>query len=114
MPNPTIIDDRVFQELKENVGADFIGELIDTFLADAPRMLADMHRALAASNADDFRRAAHSFKSNSATFGAFELSGLAKELEMMGKAAAMDGAPGKLKQLEKEYATAKDELEKRK
>jgi HPt (histidine-containing phosphotransfer) domain-containing protein len=112
MPNPTTIDPKVFEELKENVGADFVGELIETFLTDAPRMFAEMHQALGTGDAEGFRRAAHSLKSNSATFGALPLSALAKELEMMGKAGALDGASGKLTQLEAEYKKAEDALKK--
>jgi HPt (histidine-containing phosphotransfer) domain-containing protein len=112
MPENDTIDAKVFEGLKQNVGADFIGELIDTFLGDAPRMLADMRQALDAGDADSFRRAAHSFKSNSATFGAESLAAHAKELEMMGKAGTLDGALPKLAQLEAEYNQVRSELEK--
>lgn len=111
MPENKAIDAKVFEALKQSVGADFIGELIDTFLTDAPQLLADMRQALAAGSAETFRRAAHSFKSNSATFGAASLSAHAKELEMMGKAGTLDGASAKVDQLETEYKGVRDELE---
>jgi HPt (histidine-containing phosphotransfer) domain-containing protein len=114
MPNLNRIDGDVFRELKASVGDDFIGELIDTFLTDAPHMLAEMHRALGADDADLFRREAHSLKSNGATFGAGNLAALAKELEMMAKAGSLEGAAAKLTQLEAEYALVRDELEKQK
>jgi HPt (histidine-containing phosphotransfer) domain-containing protein len=79
------IDMNIFNTLKESTGEDFIGELIDAFLNDAPNLLAQMRSALDARDADAFRRATHSMKSNAATFGAMELSTLAKELEMMGR-----------------------------
>jgi len=79
------IDSNTFNALKESTGADFIGELIDAFLDDAPGLIAQMHSALASKDADSFRRAAHSMKSNAATFGAMELSALAKELEGFGR-----------------------------
>lgn len=75
------IDMNTFNSLKESTGADYIGELIDAFLDDAPNLLAQMKSALTSNNAESFRRAAHSMKSNAATFGAMELSALAKELE---------------------------------
>lgn len=111
MTEDTAIDGKVFEGLKQNVGADFIGELIDTFVNDAPQMLADMRAALRAGDAEAFRRAAHSFKSNSATFGAISLAAHAKELEMMGKAGTLDGASLKVDQLETEYRGVRDELE---
>lgn len=79
------IDMNVFNALKDSTGGDFISELIDAFLNDAPNLLAQMRSALTARDADSLRRAAHSMKSNAATFGAMELSALAKELEMMGR-----------------------------
>ncbi len=89
----------------------FLGELIDTYFNDAPQLLAAMRGALADGNVEEFRRAAHSLKSNSANLGAMTLSALAKELEMMGKAGVLDGAADKIARVETEYAQAKDALE---
>ena len=47
-------------------------------------MLAELKRALAADQAEPFRRAAHSLKSNANTFGALALGALARELELGG------------------------------
>ena len=57
MAGPTI-DLATFDELKETAGAEFVVELVDTFLTEAPLMLDDLRRALAGCNADQFRRAA--------------------------------------------------------
>jgi len=80
------IDLPTFNALKDSTGADFIGELIAAFLDDAPALIAQMRAALQTSNAEEFRRAAHSMKSNAATFGAMELSAQAKELEALARA----------------------------
>jgi HPt (histidine-containing phosphotransfer) domain-containing protein len=80
-----LIDQVTFNELKQMSGADFINELIDAFLDDAPSMIQNMHIALDTKDVESFRRNAHSLKSNANTFGATELGTLAKELEMMGK-----------------------------
>lgn len=79
------IDMNTFNDLKDSTGADYIGELIDAFLDDAPNLFAQMKSALENKDAESFRRAAHSMKSNAATFGAMELSTLAKELESLGR-----------------------------
>ena len=79
------IDKSTFEELKQTTGSDFINELIDAFLEDAPNMIQNMQTALATGDAGSFRRNAHSLKSNAYTFGAMELGILAKELEAMGK-----------------------------
>jgi HPt (histidine-containing phosphotransfer) domain-containing protein len=79
-----IIDRATFAELQSTAGAEFVGELIDTFLEEAPAMLAELRDSLVAGRADAFRRAAHSLKSNASTFGALALAALARELELQG------------------------------
>ncbi|HEX6138437.1 MAG TPA: Hpt domain-containing protein [Casimicrobiaceae bacterium] len=98
------IDRATFEELKATAGADFVHELVATFLAEAPRMLAELRRAFAAADADAFRRTAHSLKSNSNTFGAATLGALARDLELGGldRVRAAAGAP--LDALAAEYA----------
>src|SRR5215510_3798798 len=80
-----LIDPTTFNELKQMSGGDFINELIDAFLDDAPNMIQNMHTALNTNDVESFRRNAHSLKSNANTFGAMELGALAKELEVMAK-----------------------------
>ena len=81
----TVIDKATFEELKQMSGADFINELIDAFLDDAPNMISEMETAVKKQDNVTFRRNAHSLKSNANTFGATELGALARELEMMGR-----------------------------
>jgi HPt (histidine-containing phosphotransfer) domain-containing protein len=85
-----IIDQAIFNELKQMSGEGFINELIDAFLDDAPNMIQQMHMAILAGDAESFRRNAHSLKSNANTFGAVELGALARELEMMGRENNLD------------------------
>ena len=59
-------------------------ELVGTFLEEAPQMLAELRAAQAEASADKFRRAAHSLKSNSNTFGALRLGEMARDLELGG------------------------------
>ena len=80
-----VLDMNTFNTLKESTGEDFIVELIDAFLEDAVTQMNDMKSAIATNDAELFRRAAHSLKSNAATFGATDLQALARELEMMGR-----------------------------
>jgi histidine phosphotransfer protein HptB len=81
---PDAIDLAVFRELQDTAGADFVTELVDTFFEEAPAMLAELRNARAAADAERFRRAAHSLKSNSNTFGATTLGKLARTLELKG------------------------------
>jgi len=105
------VDRAIFENLRATMGADFMGELIDTFFADSPALFGAMRQALAVENADSFRRAAHSLKSNSATFGALSLSTQAKELEQMGKAGTLADAAVKLARAEAEYAKVRRSVE---
>lgn len=89
---PPVIDPHTFDELQANAGADFVAELVDTFTEEAPLLLAELNSAhadgadasSAAGAAERFRRAAHSLKSNSDTFGATRLASMARALELGG------------------------------
>jgi HPt (histidine-containing phosphotransfer) domain-containing protein len=106
----SVIDIPTFNGLKEVGDADFINELIDTFLDDAPRMLNELHLALAEGNAERFRRTAHSLKSNGNTFGALVLADLAKELELIGRDNQLDRVGNKLQELSMEYTRVETAL----
>jgi HPt (histidine-containing phosphotransfer) domain-containing protein len=103
MTSSSVIDRAAFSELQNSAGADFVIELVDAFTEEAPQLLAELRRALAADDAVSFRRAAHSLKSNGLTFGATAFAELARELEL-GKASAL-GAPA-LDRLEALFAEA--------
>ena len=96
------IDTAIYAELQDTVGAEFAAELAGTFFEEAPLMLADLRRALADGNTERFRRAAHSLKSNSHTFGATKLAELARVLELGG----LPASTAALDALEAEYAHA--------
>lgn len=106
----SVIDRTIFEELKQMSGAEFINELIDTFLDDTPRMMQDMKSALQANDADSFRRAAHSMKSNAATFGAGPLAELAKMLELLGRENKLSETGDRLQSLEEAVKSACEEL----
>jgi len=98
------IDRATFDELKEATGGEFVLELVNTFLQEAPGMLADLHHALSAQDAEKFRRAAHSLKSNSNTFGALTLGAMARELEIAGLAKVKESGQRPLEALAQEYS----------
>ena len=104
-----LIDRSVLDGLSEAVGEDFVGELIDTFLEEAPGMFEEMKQALATNNADGFRRVAHSLKTNASTFGANELAEQAKLLEYLARENNLD-VGNRLELLDEAYKQAADEL----
>lgn len=113
MGDQNVIDKNVLDSLLEAVGGDgeFLTELLDTYFADTPQQFAAMHSAITDENPEDFRRAAHSLKSNSANFGAMALSEKAKNLEDLGRAGQLDQATVPLEEAEDEYTKVKSALE---
>ena len=101
-----VIDKAVYVGLQETTGAEFAAELMDTFLEEASGMLAELRSARAENQGDRFRRAAHSLKSNSNTFGAVRLAALARELELKGLDADPPRDTAALAALEAECARA--------
>ena len=98
------IDRATFEALEQTTGAEFVLELIDTFLQEAPSMLNDLRDALAAKDADKFRRTAHSVKSNSNTFGALALGAMARDLELGGMSKVVESGGQPLDALNQEYS----------
>ena len=78
-----IVDAGALSVLLETIGGDriFLAELIETYLADSPGLIAQLRDGLAADDAPGVRRAAHTLKSTSATFGAMRLAAIAREIE---------------------------------
>jgi HPt (histidine-containing phosphotransfer) domain-containing protein len=103
MAEPTI-DLATFDELKQTAGADFIAELVDAFLTEAPLLLDELRRSFGAGDADAFRRSAHSLKSNANTFGARALAAMARQLELGGLAPVVQANAQPLDALAEEYA----------
>jgi HPt (histidine-containing phosphotransfer) domain-containing protein len=104
------VDLTTFKALQDSAGADFVKELVDTFLEDAPVMLDDLRGAMAARDADKFRRAAHSLKSNSNTFGALDLGAIARELELGGLDRVLGSGADPLARLMQEYSRVAETL----
>src|ERR1700687_5407896 len=99
-----VIDRAVYSELRDTTGAEFVAQLVDTFLEEGPGMLPEWRGARADGNAERFQRAAHSLKSNGNTFGALKLAALARELELKGPDAESARDAAALAMLEAEYA----------
>ncbi len=115
-PAASVLDESVINDLMKETGNDygFLNELIDTFLTDAPKMLEQMRSTLSAKNVDEFRRTAHSLKSNSANLGVTTVANLAREVEQIARTGTLDGVAERLPNLERETEAASAILEKMK
>ena len=113
-PGAQVLDSAALENLLAVVGGefDYLVELIDSFLEEAPRLLAELNQAVEDGDAAGVRRAAHSLKSNGADFGASTFFNLCKELEMMGKSGVLDHAADLSAQIAAEYDKVETALEK--
>jgi PAS domain S-box-containing protein len=105
-----VLDTGALDNLRELGGDEFLAEVVDAFLADAPTLLATLRSSLEEDDADDLRRAAHTLKSNGSTFGAGEFSELCRELELLAKSGELEGASELVDRIEREYGPLREAL----
>ena len=98
------VDASVLDRLAESMGGDdaFVTELIEQFVTDSPALVAAARRGLEAGDADEVRRAAHTLKSNAATFGANELADRSSRLEAAAKAGGLDDGLAQIEAIDEE------------
>jgi HPt (histidine-containing phosphotransfer) domain-containing protein len=101
------------ERLRETIGEDrgLLTALIDTFLSDAPRLVGVARRGLEHGQTDELRRAAHTLKSNGATFGATSLSELSRQLETLARSGILHGADELIAGIDAEYERVRIALE---
>ncbi len=106
MVGRVVLDEGALGNLRELTGddPDFLAELIGTYVADAGCLLTAIRQALLVGDVPALRRAAHSLKSNSATFGATALAALCRELEEHAMSGGVNRAADLLAQVEAAYA----------
>jgi len=85
--------------------AEYVDELIETYLEDAPEQLVAMENAASAGAIDDLVRPTHALKSSSANMGATALADLCRTLEADARAGSVDDPVGRVE----EISTALDE-----
>ena len=112
--DPDVLDINAIQLLQRTLGKrskEMLPTLVDTYFQDSNQILADAHQALEQGKAEDLRRAAHTLKSNSASFGAMRLSRLCLEMETRAKAGQLQDAAGLLEQIRGQHDRSRAALE---
>jgi HPt (histidine-containing phosphotransfer) domain-containing protein len=93
---PVPVSEIPFDEaaLRERVEGDMelLREIIELFLEDGPRLIAEVRAAVAAGDAVALKRAAHTLKGAASNFGAGAVVAAALELETMGRTGDLSGA----------------------
>jgi PAS domain S-box-containing protein len=103
-------DAAAFENLRELGGDEFLAEVIDTFLEDAPTLLTTLRSSLGKEDSEELRRAAHTLKSNGATLGAERFSELCRELEQRARSGELDGTAELVDRIEREYDAVQEAL----
>jgi len=97
----------------ETIGGDrsLLTALVDTFLSDAPRLVEAARRGFEHGQTDEIRRAAHTLKSNGATFGATSFSELSRQLEALARSGILEGSDELIARIDAEYERVRIALE---
>jgi CheY-like chemotaxis protein/HPt (histidine-containing phosphotransfer) domain-containing protein len=106
-------DPAALQRLRDTLGrqADaMIPQLLKSFETDGERLCRSARTALEQKQAQELRRAAHTLKSTSATFGAMALSQTAREIENLAKNGVWDGVAELIERAQTQFLEAKARL----
>jgi HPt (histidine-containing phosphotransfer) domain-containing protein len=98
------------QNLRDLGGDDFLAEVIEAFLADAPALIASLRSSLERDDAEELRRAAHTLKSNGSTLGAMAFAELCRTVEQHAKDGRLDGVSQLVDRIERNYPALQEAL----
>ncbi|HKC75731.1 MAG TPA: response regulator, partial [Chloroflexota bacterium] len=107
------VDARALAALRDLQGAgrpDILAEVIAVYLRDTPPRLAALHDAVARTDAEALRRAAHSLKGSSSHIGAVQMARLCTDLEDQARIADLTGAPETLRRLDEAFESVRAHL----
>ena len=99
---PETIDRVAVARLLAMVGddPDFVDELVDDYLAEAPQLAAAVRAAMDAGDADAVVLPAHTLKGTSANLGGVRVAEIAQGIEERGRAGDLEGVDAMLADLE--------------
>ena len=108
-----VLDQGALDNLIAMVGDDpeFVDELVDTYLADAPLQEDAIRAALTSGEAEGLVRPAHTLKSTSLNLGGLRVAEIARAIEERGRTGTIDGVDALLADLEVSRGDLAAELE---
>jgi two-component system, sensor histidine kinase and response regulator len=101
------LDEAQVADLFETAGAAVVNDLIEAFLTGAEARIAAMRSAIEHGDRNALASAAHNLTGSSGSYGASQLSAVAKQLETMARRANLEAASELLAQLEAEFERVK-------
>jgi HPt (histidine-containing phosphotransfer) domain-containing protein len=99
------------KEIGSDLGPSFFPRLLEIFRQDAIEHLAVLRSAIAEGETTRLGREAHALKGASLTIGAKGMADICKQLENLGTAQTLEGAPAALASLDREFDRVKTEIE---
>ncbi|HKP97288.1 MAG TPA: Hpt domain-containing protein [Fibrobacteria bacterium] len=98
------------EELQEEGAPDFVADLIDSYLDEAPGRLSVIEAGIGSCDMIKVARACHILKGSSSNLGAERLSALCKDLEIKAATDQYKALPGACTKLIEEFANVRREL----
>jgi PAS domain S-box-containing protein len=104
--DPDVLDPAVLERLRrlERREPGILSELVEMFVSSTPSKLATLRAAVEAGEAQTLEQAAHALKGASGNMGAWRMSEVCAQLQTIGEAGDLAGAPELLRRLEEEFA----------
>jgi HPt (histidine-containing phosphotransfer) domain-containing protein len=112
MPSEGILDNDAIEALRA-LGDDddeFLSEIVEVYLTDAPGRIAEMRRTLSEGNQENLIRAAHSLKGSSANVGAIRVRAAAEKIEHAARHGELAGLGTSIDGVEPLLQEARDAL----
>ena len=101
---------KTLRELGSDMGPTFFPQLLETFERDATEHLAVLRSAIAGAETGRLYRESHALRGASLTIGARGMADICRQLENLGTAQSVEGAPQELARLEREFDRVKKEI----
>jgi PAS domain S-box-containing protein len=98
------------QNLRDLGGVEFLAEVVDVFLADAPALITSLRSSLERQDTEELRRAAHTLKSNGSTLGAAAFAELCRTVEQHAKDGRLEGVSQLADRIEQDYRALREAL----
>ena len=109
---PSVLEVSVLDELQAVLGSE-VERIVEVYLEDAPRLIAQLQHAAASNDPIALRVAAHTLKSSSANVGANTLSAAARDLEHGARDGTLAKPVEQVARLASEFAQVRAELQQR-
>lgn len=105
------IDEKAIKALLDLGGASFVVQMIDLFLAYAPKVIAEARGGLARGDLEPVVRMGHSLRSSGRNLGVMKIVELAGAIEVAGRGKEIIRLPALIEGIEQAYTEARLDLE---